>query len=100
MLLLALGLVASVHSPATSALLPTIVPRADLPRANAIGSTGHELAMIGGPALTGGLLALFAPAVVYGVVACAGLGAAIAYASLPAAPPRDPAPPPAARASS
>lgn len=91
LLLLALGLVASVHAPATSALLPTIVPRADLPRANAIGSTGHELAMIGGPALTGGLLALFVPAVVYGLVALAGIGAAIAYASLPA-----PTAPPAA----
>ena len=96
-LLLALGLVASVHSPATSALLPTIVPRADLPRANAIGSTGHELAMIGGPALTGGMLALFAPAVVYGVVAVAGLGAAVAYASLPTSPPREPAPPATSR---
>lgn len=85
-LLLGLGLVSAVHAPASSALIPTIIPRQALPRANAFASTGHELAMIIGPGLAGALLAVVAPAVVYAVVAAAGLVAAVAYGLLPRPP--------------
>src|SRR5690349_5448417 len=83
-LLLALGAATSLHSPAASALVATIIPREHLARTNAIVSTGFELAAIVGPGLAGMLLWLVAPVWVYGLVGATGLASAILYRSLPA----------------
>jgi MFS family permease len=44
-------------NPARQALIPRLVPRADLPGALALNLTAFHLAMIGGPALAGALIA-------------------------------------------
>lgn len=95
-LLLVLGCATAVHSPAASALLPTIVPRGALPRANAVVSSAFEVAAIAGPALSGAMLLAVAPAAVYLVVAGTGALAAALYATLPRPTPA-PAPAPSAR---
>ena len=52
-LLLVLGCATSQHSPASSALVPMIIPRGQFERANRIGSSIMELTSIVGPALPG-----------------------------------------------
>ena len=61
-----LGLARAVQMPAQQAITPLLVPRALLPRAVALSSTGMEFAVIVGPAL-GGALYVFGPMVVYGL---------------------------------
>lgn len=85
-LLLALGCCTSVHAPAASSLLPMILPRGELVRANRILSSFSELSQIGGPALAGLALAVVGPGWVYAFVAFTGLVAGALYRSLP--PPR------------
>jgi MFS family permease len=82
-LMLALGCATALHSPATSAYMPTIIPRSELSRANAIVSSMYELAAIIGPAIAGVMLAVVVPAAVYALVAVSGTAAAILYRSLP-----------------
>ena len=79
---LVLGAVRAFHMSASQALVPSLVPTALLPRAMALGSSGIQVAVIGGPAL-GGLLFVGGVAVVYGTalallvlacVACLAIG--------------------------
>jgi MFS family permease len=85
-LLLVQGCVTSIHAPASSSLIPLIIPRKDLARTNRIGSSLQELCAIGGPALSGLALAYIEPHFVYAFVALTGLASAAMYRSLP--PPR------------
>ncbi len=85
-LLLVQGCVTSVHAPASSSLIPLIIPREELARVNRVGSSLQELCAIGGPALSGLALAYVAPHFVYGFVAFTGLASAALYRALP--PPR------------
>jgi MFS family permease len=64
------GSTRAFYAPAMQALVPTLVPREEFPRALAINSTLFQVAVIAGPAL-GGTLYLLGPAVVFGV--CLGL---------------------------
>ncbi len=82
-LLFAQGCITSVHAPASSSLIPLIIDREDLQRANRVGSSLSELAQIGGPTLAGLALAVFVPSVIYAVVAATGIASAILYRSLP-----------------
>ena len=82
-LLLALGCVTSVHAPASSSLVPLIVPRELLVRTNRIGSSLQELAAILGPSLSGLALQFVAARWVYAGVAVTGIASAIMYRSLP-----------------
>lgn len=82
-LLLAQGCVATIHAPASGSLIPLIVEREHLERANRIGATLQELCAITGPALAGLALTVFVPAGIYSFVAITGVSAAILYRSLP-----------------
>ena len=95
-ILLAMGCVTSVSSPASSSLIPMIIPREDLQRANRIGSSLAELASIGGPALAGLALIAVHPTWVYAAVAVTATVTAWLYRTLPA--PRVMAAPPAGAA--
>ncbi len=57
--LFALGAASAFHAPAVSSLVPLLVPKAVLPKANAWSSTGFQLAAIFGPALAGTLIGAF-----------------------------------------
>lgn len=81
--LLLLGATTSLQSPASSALLPMLVARTQLQRANAIRTTGFETASIAGPAVAGFMLASVQPWVVYAVAAALVTASAVAYATLP-----------------
>jgi MFS family permease len=96
-ILLAMGCVTSVSSPASSSLIPMMVPREDLQRANRIGSSLSELASIGGPALAGLALIVVHPTWVYAAVVVTATATGILYRSLPPPRPND-APPPGAAA--
>ena len=54
-------------TPARQSLMPTLVPARDFPNAVSLGVVVFYIAMIGGPALTGFLLASHGPALVYGI---------------------------------
>jgi MFS family permease len=82
-LLTVLGCATSVHSPAASALLPGLVPRDQLARANALASSAFQLSAIAGPALAGGILALASPAACYAVAAAGAAASASVFLSLP-----------------
>ncbi len=82
-ILLVQGCVTSIHAPASSSLIPLIIPREQLERTNRIGSSLQELAAIGGPALAGLALLVVAPAWVYAFVAVTGMSSAIMYRALP-----------------
>lgn len=58
------GIAGAFESPATSALLPAVVPEGHLQRGTAIGTGMFQFAMIGGPAL-GGLAYAVAPSAPY-----------------------------------
>jgi MFS family permease len=83
LLLLVIGATVSVQSPASSALLPMLVAKRQLMRANAIRTTAFETASISGPALAGLLLAVWPPWQVYALAASLMFGGAIAYLALP-----------------
>jgi MFS family permease len=85
-LLFAQGCITVIHAPASSSLIPLVIPRDALVRANRINSSFQETAQIGGPALAGLGLMFFQYWVVYAVVAFTGIAAGILYRSLP--PPR------------
>ena len=75
--------------PATSALLPNLVPAALLSRAVAVSASAIQAAFIIGPAL-GGLLYAFGATVVYGVTLALFVVAAIAFMAIPPQPPATP----------
>lgn len=82
-LLLLLGGCTSIHAPSASSLLPMILAREELPRANRVLSSFSEVAQISGPALAGLSLALVDAHWVYAVVAVTGLASGALYRSLP-----------------
>jgi MFS family permease len=82
-LLLVQGCVTSVHAPASSSLIPMIIPRGELERANRLSASMQELAAITGPALAGLALTWVAPSWVYAFVALTGLASGALYRSLP-----------------
>jgi MFS family permease len=53
--------------PARQALIPAMVPRAELPQAFALLNPSRELAVLTGPALAGALIALHGPGLMYAV---------------------------------
>jgi MFS family permease len=83
LLLLAHGCVTVVHAPAVASLIPLIIARDQLERANRISASMQELAAIIGPALAGLALTFVAASWVYAVLAISGLLAAALYRSLP-----------------
>jgi MFS family permease len=82
-LLFVQGCVTSVHAPASSSLIPMIIPRGELERANRLSASAQELAAITGPALAGLALTWVAASWVYAFVALTGLASAALYRSLP-----------------
>ncbi|HLL20731.1 MAG TPA: MFS transporter, partial [Kofleriaceae bacterium] len=83
-LLLLLGCCTSVHAPAASSLLPMILAREHLVRANRILASFSEVSQISGPALAGLSLAIVDAHFVYAVVAITGIASGMLYRSLPA----------------
>ncbi|CAN5288547.1 MFS transporter [soil metagenome] len=82
-LLVALGCMTVLHAPASSSLIPLIVPRDELVRTNRISASFQETAQIGGPALAGLGLFCFQYYAIYGFVAVTGLAAGALYRTLP-----------------
>ncbi|HEU4733332.1 MAG TPA: MFS transporter [Kofleriaceae bacterium] len=82
-LLLAQGVVTSIHAPAVASLLPLIIARDQLARANRISASLQELAAIIGPFLAGAALNFVAASRVYAALAVTGLLAGVLYRSLP-----------------
>jgi MFS family permease len=73
-----IGIARAGQLPAQQALIPMLVPTADLPKAMAVNASVNKLAMVSGPAL-GGFLYAGGAALVYGVCALAfAVGAALA----------------------
>lgn len=56
LLLVLHGVATALYAPSAAAVLPRLVAKPDRPKANAIMSTGFEIASVGGPALAGFLL--------------------------------------------
>lgn len=75
-LILILSIAKAFEFPASSSMLPSLVPGSLLPRAMAVSSSAGQAAMIAGPAL-GGFLYVFGPGVVYVVAALLYLVAAV-----------------------
>ena len=71
-LLIVLGCMTVIHAPASSSLIPLIIPREELVRTNRISASLQETAAIGGPALAGLGLMVFQYFVIYAVVAFTG----------------------------
>jgi MFS family permease len=82
-LLLAQGCMTAVHAPAVASLVPLIIARDHLVRANRISASLSELAAVIGPALAGLALKFISPAWVYATLAVTGLAAGVLYRSLP-----------------
>ena len=80
------GCMTAIHAPASSSLIPLIMPRGELERTNRISASVQEAAQIGAPALVGLALAIVAPSGIYAFVALTGLISGALYRSLP--PPR------------
>ena len=76
------SLAGALEGPSRSALLPNLVPRADLAGAIALGSTQRSVAAIAGPALGGVLLALGGPAWCYALDALSWLAMLAALLSI------------------
>lgn len=75
------GTARAFANPASQALLPSLVPRAEFGRAVTLASTAWQSATIGGPAI-GGLLYALGPAVVFGVACGFFIAAALAIATI------------------
>ena len=82
-LLTTLGCMTVLHAPASSSLIPLIIPREELVRTNRINSSFLETAQIGGPALAGLGLVFFQYHAVYAFVGLTGLAAGALYRTLP-----------------
>jgi MFS family permease len=81
--LLLLGSAGAIQSPASSSLLPMLVGKAQLPQANAIRTTGFEIASIAGPAIAGFMLGAISPGAVYALSSALCAISAASYATLP-----------------
>ena len=73
-----------VHAPASGSLIPMLIERRELTRANQIGSSLQELSAIVGPALAGLALTWIAPSAIYAFVGLTAITSAVLYRSLPA----------------
>ncbi|HSS01572.1 MAG TPA: MFS transporter [Kofleriaceae bacterium] len=82
-LLVAQGCLTAVHAPAVASLMPMIIAREHLVRANRISASLSELAAVVGPALAGLALKFVSPAWIYATLAVTGLAAGALYRSLP-----------------
>ena len=82
-LLLLQGGVNAIHAPASTTLIPLVLPREELTRANRIGSSLQELAAILGPFLAGVAISVVDYAWNYAFVAVSGAAAGILFRSLP-----------------
>jgi MFS family permease len=71
-----LGLGRAFESPASSALLPNLVPANIIPTASARAATAQQVSTISGPAV-GGLLYAWHPAIPYGIAGAMFVGAAV-----------------------
>lgn len=80
-IIVATGTARSFANPASQALLPSLVPRAEFGRAVTLASTAWQSATIGGPAI-GGLLYALGPPVVFGAAALLFAAAAVAVATI------------------
>jgi MFS family permease len=65
----AIGIARALQAPAQQAMLPSLVPIVQLPRAMALSSSAMQVAVIGGPAVGGFVYALGAVAVYVGALA-------------------------------
>jgi len=83
-----LGVLSAFTPPASNALFPRLVPRAELPQAIAWNSIAFQTSALVGPALAG-LLFLYGPYVVYGVAAAMTCLAVLSVALIEA-PPHEP----------
>ncbi|HEY1548756.1 MAG TPA: MFS transporter [Kofleriaceae bacterium] len=83
-LLCAQGCMTAIHSPGASSLMPLVLPRESLERANRINASFGEMAQIGGPALAGVALHFIDASAIYAFVAVTGIAAGALYRSLPA----------------
>jgi MFS family permease len=79
----------AVSSPTRQAIVPRLVPTAELSAANALSTTVGNAAMVAGPLAAGVLLARFDVAAAYAVDALAFTGVLWATLRLPALPPAD-----------
>lgn len=78
------GLAAGMYFPAYSAVLPSLVPEGDLLAANGLeGVLRPALMQAAGPAIAGGLVGAFSPAVALGAAALAALVAAAFVLGMP-----------------
>jgi len=75
------GSARAFESPSMAALLPNLIPRAQLQYATAWSTSANQTAQILGPAM-GGLLYAFGALTVYGAVAVAFIGAAVVLSSI------------------
>ena len=82
-LLLAQGCATVIHAPAISSLVPLIISRGELARANRLSASLQELSAILGPAIAGLALKFVSATWVYAALAVTGLAAAVLYRSLP-----------------
>ena len=88
-LLLGVGTARAFGSPAMAAFLPQLLSRSELTRANAWVASSFQLAMIGGPALAGALIALTGGATAaYGVAAACELLFVLLLFTLPSIAPQ------------
>ena len=76
------GSIRAIYFPATQAIVPNLVPEAQLPRAIALGSTVGNVAMTGGPVMAGVLISLL-DRHVYGVLFGLLVAAVVTYFLLP-----------------
>ena len=84
-LLLGQGCATVIHAPAISSLIPLIIARDELARANRHSASLQELSAIVGPWIAGLALTFVAATWVYAALAVTGLSAAALYRSLPQA---------------
>jgi MFS family permease len=82
-MLLVQGCANAIHAPAGGSLLPLIIARDQLTRANRICSSWQELAAIIGPLCAGLALDLVPVAWIYGAIGLTGVTAGALYRSLP-----------------
>lgn len=82
-LLLVQGCATVIHAPAVSSLVPLIIARDELARANRYSASLQELSAIIGPFLAGFALTLVPYAYIYSALAAFGVTAGILYRTLP-----------------
>ena len=90
-LALAIGVARALNMPAQQAMVPALVPLAQLPRATALSSVATKIAVVGGPAV-GGFLYAAGAAMVYGLSAVLLVASVVALSIMSPRrpPPREP----------